>query len=153
MTFSLNLTNITNAIAALSISGVTIKDVDEIAASWKAVPNVLYPNPRDDGFITDFGLDYASTMRGASAPVNVRYVLHYRFLGMEVGDLSTFKKAYSDTLSKLISIINALEEVSAPYSGAVDMEIVAPINIGARPDPAGNMYHGADIALKITEIH
>ena len=148
MTISLLLTDITDAIAGLSISGVTIRDVDQISANWQSVPNVLYPNP--EGFISDMVLDYRSFLRGASAPVDVSYTLNYRFLNVQIGDLGNMAAQYGDMVSKLTTIINALMSEDAPYSGKVDLAVLA-VSVGARADPAGNLYHGADIALRIME--
>ena len=149
MTISSLLTDITNAIEALSINGVTIKDIDQISAQWKSQPNVLYPNP--EGFLTNFTLEYQSFTRGASSQVDIKYTLNYRFLGVEIGDLSNMPAAYSQMVDKVILIINAMITATAPYSGRVDMEL-AGVSFGARVDPAGNGFHGADIALNITEM-
>lgn len=149
MTISSLLTDITNAIEALSINGVTVKDIDQISAQWKSQPNVLYPNP--EGFMTNFTLEYQSFTRGASSQVDIKYTLNYRFLGSEIGDLSNMPTAYSQMVDKVILIINAMITATAPYDGKVDMEL-AGVSFGARTDPAGNGFHGADIALDITEM-
>jgi len=52
MAITMLLPNITDAISSLDVSGVVIKDVNEMAASWVSQPNVLYANP--EGFITNF---------------------------------------------------------------------------------------------------
>lgn len=149
MTVSLLLTSITGAIDNINVSGVVIKNYNGVAASWQSQPNVLYPNP--EGFITDFALSFPTNLRGASAPQDVAYTLNYRFLGSEVGDLSQMPNEYSLMIDKLVLILNALQGVDAPYSGLVEMEVVG-VTVGARADPAGNIFHGADIALRITEM-
>ncbi len=150
MTISLNLANIANSIAAISIFGVTVKDKDEIVANWTSLPNVLYPKP--DGWITEFSLEYDTVLRGTNAPITVIYTLNYRFLGVQSGDLSIFPIAYSSLIDKLILIINAMMAVDSPYSGKVEMELAGPVNIGPLSDPTGNMFFGADIALNIREM-
>lgn len=151
MSVSLYLQSITNAIAAISISGVTVKDSDEIVASWAGTPNILYPNPNDDGFITNFRIQYDSIMQGADAPMTIGYTLNYRFLGTQIGDLATFPAEYANIVSKVAVIVNALITVPAPYSGRVELTIGG-VTVGAKADPVGNMYHGADFALNITEM-
>jgi hypothetical protein len=148
MTVSLKLASIADAISAISISGVTVKDKDQIAASWVSTPNVLYPNP--DGWITNFSLDYVALMQGTTAPMDISYTLNYRFLGVQVGDLSIFPTAYSSLVDKLILIVNAVIAVPAPYSGTVELKL-GNINIGARTDPTGNNFFGADLSFLITE--
>ena len=149
MTVSLNLANIANAISDLSISGVTVKDKDEIVGNWTPLPNVLYPQP--EGWITGFGIDYVTVMQGASAKMDISYTLNYRFLGVQVGDISIFPASYSALVDKLILIINAIIGMDAPYAGSVEMKISG-VEIGPRTDPAGNNYFGADFALNIVEM-
>lgn len=149
MTVSINLANIANSIAAISISGVTVKDRDEVSGSWLSIPNVLYPKP--DGWISGFTLNYDTVMQGASAMMTVGYTLTYRFLGVQVGDIAIFPVAYSTLVDKLVLIINAMLSTPAPYSGKVEMRLSG-VDIGPRADPAGNNYFGADITLQITEM-
>jgi hypothetical protein len=149
MTATLLLSSIADAISNISISGVTVKDRDQIAGSWVSTPNVLYPNP--DGWITDFTIDYKAIIRGASAPANFRYTLNYRFLGVQVGDLATMPVSYSALVDKVVAIINAIFAVDAPYSGGVDM-VITGVSLGPKTDPAGNQYYGADISLSVEEI-
>lgn len=149
MTFSLYLANIADAISSITISGVTVKDKDQLSGAWLSLPNVLYPNP--DNWISGFAIKYDALMQGASAPLTVTYTLNYRFLGVQVGDMATFPVSYSALVDKVVAIINAIEAVYAPYSGRVEM-ILGGVSIGARTDPAGNSYFGADIALNISEM-
>jgi hypothetical protein len=151
MAFSLQLASIVDAIAAVSISGVTIKDVDQVAGSFLGQSSILYPNI-DGPFVTDFRLDYKAITRGSTAPVNALYTLNYRYLYVAVGDIALLPKAYSDVFTKLITILNALAAVHAPYSGGVDMEIAAVTDLHPLPDPVGNMFYGFDIALAVEEI-
>lgn len=149
MSVSLLLTSITDAISQLSISGVTIRDYDGITGSWKSTANVLYPNP--EGFITNFSVTYPTVLRGAAAPADVRYTLNYRFLGTQLGDIGGMAKAYADMVDKVALVAAKMIETDAPYSGRVEMQL-AGVTIGARTDPAGNVYHGADIALNVMEM-
>jgi hypothetical protein len=149
MTASLLLSNVADAIAGISVSGVTMKDRDQIAGSWISTPNVFYPNP--DNWITDFSIRFDTVLQGENAPMTYIYTLNYRFLGVEVGDLATFPVAYSALVDKVVAIINALVAVPAPYSGKVQMIVNNP-QLGPKDDPAGNQYFGADFALQIEEM-
>ncbi len=148
-TAALFLANITNAIAALTISGVTIKDIDEVVGSWIQTPNVLYPNM--DDFVTNFAITYPTFVQDGTGPVDVDYTLNYRFLSTQVGDLATVPVQFGNIMTKAIAIANALLVVRAPYDGRILMSIGS-IAVGARNDPAGNQYFGADIPLNIQEI-
>lgn len=149
MTFSLSLAGVADAISSITISGVTVKDKDQLSGTWLSLPNVLYPNP--DNWITNFAIRYDALMQGAAAPATITYTLNYRFLGVQVGDIGAFPVSYSALVDKVIAIINAIEAVYAPYTGKVEM-ILGGVSIGARTDPAGNNYFGADIALNISEM-
>jgi hypothetical protein len=149
MAISSLLTTVTGAIDDLSISGVTIKNYDGIVANWASTPNVLYPNP--ENFLTNFSVDYQSFLHGASAQVNFNYTLNYRFLGTQVGNLGNFPIAYGAMVDKVILIIAAIVTNHSYADGKASVEL-GPVTFGAREDPAGNMYHGADIALNVTEM-
>lgn len=149
MTVSLYLANIANSISQIAITGVTVKDKDEMAGAYTGTPNVLYPRPED--WISNFRIQFDTVMQGATAPMTIFYTLNYRFLGTAIGDISTFPIGYSDLVDKLVLILNALIAVPAPYSGKVEL-IVSGVTIRPLPDPAGNMYFGADIALDISEM-
>jgi len=149
MTVALKLSNVADSIAGISISGVTVKDRDQIVGNWEALQNVLYPNP--DGGITGFRIEYATVMQGSTAPMDIYYTLNYRFLGVQIGDISAFPVSYSALVDKLILIINAIIATPAPYAGSIEMEITD-VAIGPRTDPAGNNYFGADFAVNIKEM-
>jgi hypothetical protein len=151
MAISLHLKDIADAISAISITGVTVKDVNQLSGSWVSLPNVLYPNI-DGPWVTDFSLDYKAFVRGVSAPVNPSYTLHYRFLGVAVGDLAILPAAYNDLIDKVILIINAIMGEDDPYSGGVNMELDDISDLHPLPDPAGNMFYGCDFALRVEEI-
>jgi hypothetical protein len=145
------LGNITEAISQISISGVKVKDKDEISASWVSENNVLYPRPDEPGFLTNLQLTYLSIPRGEEAKVDFSYTLNYRFLSTQIGDMAGFTQAYSLLIDKTLLILAAMVKTHAPYDGRVDME-VGDLNFGAKVDPAGNSFHGVDIALNITEM-
>jgi hypothetical protein len=149
MSVSLNLANIANSISGISISGVTVKDKDQIAGAWVSTPNVLYPAP--ENWISSFSMTWDALLQGANAPMTIKYTLNYRFLGTQISDLSTFPKSYSNLVDKLILIVNAIIGTPAPYSGTVEMQI-ANVTIGPRTDPAGNNYFGADFSVLIEEM-
>jgi hypothetical protein len=149
MAISSLLTTITDEISALSISGVTIKDYDGIVANWASTPYVLYLNPENP--LTGFSPDYKSFLHGALAQVDLNYTLNYRFLGTQVGNLGNTAVAYSDVVNKVVLIINAAITNHSYASGKASVELGA-VTFGPRTDPAGNSYHGADIALTVSEM-
>lgn len=149
MTFSLKLSEIADAISNISISGVVVKDVNQLSASWVSQPDVLYPHP--DQFVTGYSETFVSLLRGTNAPVDVSYTLNYRFLHVQVGETASLYSEYPVLVARVKTIIDAIQAVHAPYSGGMDMTI-GDIDIGPKDDPAGNQYFGADIALNIVEM-
>jgi len=149
MTVSLNLANVATAISNISVSGVTVKNKDEVAGSWTSKPNVLFPNP--ENWVTGFGMTWDAMLQNASAPMTINYTLNYRFLGVAVGDISAMPVSYSALVDKLILIINAIISTPAPYSGRIEMKI-GDVSIGPKIDPAGNNFYGADFAVNISEM-
>jgi hypothetical protein len=149
MTISVKLAIVVTAIAGLSISGVNVRDVDNIPVDASKILPVLYPKP--DDFIT--GLDFKRITTGGhgTAQMDLVYTLHYRYLhapvGSGLGVLSTYA-ALIDNLALIMATIFGNDDIA----GAVDMELSDISNIGPLTDPAGSTtYHGVDIALKITE--
>ena len=150
MSISLLVTDITDAIAGLSIPGVTVVDYDGIVANWQSMPHVMYLNP--EGSITFAEPEFVTMLRGANAPMNIRYSLNYRYLDTPLGDLSNLSKQYANLYEKVFDIYNVLAGTDAPYSGKVDMSL-GTVTIGARTDPAYNGFNGADFELNISEMH
>ena len=149
MTATTYLASIVTAISDLTITGVTIKDMSEVTASWVSLPKVLYPNV--DDFVTDFDLTYPTYVQDGEGPVDIKYTLNYRYLSTQVGDMATMPVQSNLVMTEVISIINKLLTVRSPYDGRVTMAAKV-ASIGAKMDPAGNQYFGADIALNIEEM-
>lgn len=143
------MASIVSAISQLTITGITIKDIDEVAASWVSLPKVLYPNI--DDFVTNFELNYPTFVQDGTGPVDIKYSLNYRYLSTQVGDMATVAVQSNLVLAEVISIVNKMLTVRAPYDGRVLMTL-GDLSIGARLDPAGNQYFGADFALNVEEI-
>lgn len=151
MTAALFLSEIADAISSINVSGVTVKDVDELSMNWQGQANILYPNPNPPGYVSNFSMRFDSFLQGAESAMTLTYTLNYRFLGTAIGDAGTFSSAYAGVVSKLILIVNAILAVHAPYDGRVEMRLGS-VDIGAKTDPAGNQFHGADFALLISEM-
>lgn len=151
MTFALALPTVASTIAGLTITGITIVDTNKISSSWLSQPNILYPNPINEGFITGFSIAYERYIDGTISPVQASYVLHYRFLGSQIGDLSNFSSAYGDIAAKLATIVNAIVQACGSVTD-VYIEL-GEVTIGNKIDPSGNQYHGADFALNVTEVY
>lgn len=147
---ALAFTTITNSIAAIDVLGVTIRDIDEIPeAVTPTMCPVLYPEPV--GFISNFEYTRQSQGGGAVALADVTYNLTYTFLYAPVGSGRGLFDVYDDMVAKVGLILDAFIIADAA-TGAVDLTPDTPLNLGPVSDPAGNVFHGCQFVLNITEF-
>ncbi len=147
---ALNISTIATNIAALEVSGVTIKDITGIKDKFtKRDCPVVYPNP--DGFVSDFNVVRDSFGDPSQAKKTVTYTLTYRFLQAPLGSGRINFAVYSDFITKAYAFIDAII-ANDDISGAVDLEISDALNFGPVADPSGNTFHGCDIALNVKEF-
>lgn len=145
MSATIDFTTVTNSIAALTVSGVTLKDADEITASRLAQAAVLSPRPED--FITDFSVtpDEISKQK-----FTIRYTLNYVYFHCQIGSQLDFP-VYAAMLTKIAAILVAMINNNT-ISGALDTEAPKISNFGSVVDPAGNAYFGCVISLDIMQF-
>lgn len=149
MTVTVGLITVADSISNLSISGVNVRDIDQIPENALAILPVLFPLP--NGFVTDVVFSRQS-MGDAEALMNMEYVLHYRYLHAAIGSGGGLLAAYSGLLTNLAAIVKKILE-SSNVTGAVDVTLQSVSGIGPLPDPGGQtQYHGVDIALKVLEF-
>ena len=149
MTIAINLVTVADAIAALNISGVTVRDIDQIPESALPILPVLYPRPNE--FITNLKWSRETYGADSAAAMNLTYVLHYHYLHAVVGSGGGLLSVYSGLITNLVKILAAIFDDSNP-SGAVDMQLVSISSVGVLTDPAGETkYHGVEISLQVTE--
>jgi len=146
----LAFTTITNSIAAIAVTGVTIKDIDEIPES--VLPRmcpIMYPEP--DGFISGFTYERNSTGPGSVALATVNYNMTYAFLYTPVGSGRGLFDVYDDMVSKVGAILDKII-VSDAITGVVDLTIAEAFQFGAVPDPTGNMFIGTRLVFQVIEF-
>ena len=149
MTPTASFATVANSIAALSISGVHVFDIDNIPVDAKSYLPALFPAP--DGFITGIQFTRLTPGTNGTAKMDLSYTLTYRFLHSIVGSGAGLIATYADAIEKLSRIVIAILSNDAP-AGVVNMELESISNIGPMTDPAGQIqYIGAEIALKCLE--
>ena len=137
----------TDSIAGLIISGVTIKDIDQIPEAARLLTPLVIPQPNN--FVTDLSAEFETFGSNGSAKINTNYTLNYVFLFCEIGGLSSFA-AFSGLIEKLSAILVAIHSNDA-ISGAVDVKINSIGNLGVITDPAGVEFWGLEFSLRILE--
>jgi hypothetical protein len=147
MTITSTISTVADSIAGLTISGVTIKDIDQIPDTARMLCPLLIPKP--DNFVTDLSVSFETFGSNGGAKINTNYTLNYVFLFCEVGGMGAFA-AFSGLVSKLSAILVAINSNDA-ITGAVDVKINSIGNIGVITDPAGIEYWGLEFSLRVLE--
>jgi hypothetical protein len=148
------LLTITNSIAALTVSGLSIKDLDEIPVRvfGRDAP-ILYPEPLD--FVTNLDVQKTTFGRGLYVKWNLHYTLAYTLLYAPVGSGRGFE-LFSPTVDMAMLIHHTIME-SHPITGA---ELVVPAGIGvpgilydvSGPDATNaEAFYGVRLQFGITE--
>ena len=148
MTITVNPVAVAASIANLTISGVTLKDIDEIPDSGAMQCPVILPQPND--FITTIQNTRVSFGSMGNEAENFEYNLNYVFLYTDSGSGQGAFADYSGLITKLTLIINTILNNDV-VSGLVDMELESISGIGQIEDPSGNPYWGAFFTLKCLE--
>ena len=144
---SLAITTITNSIAALSINGLTIKDVDEIPQGLvdRDCP-ILIPDP--DNFVSGFSVTPDTLNKSKwTAEYTLNYLLLYAIVG---SGRTTSMEKFSGMVSKAFAFIDAVA-ASATLTGAVDWEPGTVDNFGV-VTIGENSFHSCHVSISITEL-
>lgn len=149
MTINSQLDTIATSIAGLTITGVTIKDIDNIPDSAQGLTPLLIPQPND--YVTNLKPTRISFGGAGSAKMDLTYTLNYVYLHAEAGSgINTFA-IYAGLIDNLLLIIESMM-TNDNLNGAVDMELNSISDIGVIDDPAGNPFWGVFISLNVTEF-
>ena len=147
MTIALNPTTVSASIAALSISGVTIKDIDEVPDSANMLCPLVVPVA---DFMTNATPQNQSFGSNGTPKIDFTYTLNYAFLYAEMGSGINAYAPYQGLLQKFELILETILANDA-INGLVDMKLESMSNIGAIEDPAGNQFWGLNFSLTCLE--
>lgn len=145
---ALQIAAVANSIAALSVSGVTMKDVDEIPTGVDTRAPTILPLP---DYVTNFEVERDS-FGGGGALRSVSYTLNYRLCYKPVGQGRHKTIEYYDVMiDKVALFFDAVMAVDT-LTGAVDIAPDGVTNMGLVNDPSDNEFIGCDLAVRITEF-
>lgn len=139
------------AIAALTVTGVTIKDADEIPEKVNARDcPVLFPDPNNwlGGANMEPG-DGPSSFGTADMRywlINRQY--RYIYLHEAVGATRGLKDVISAMAEKVDLLIEAMCELDV---SGVDVQTVTTSDFGVLEDPAGNGFFGCSVTVTLRE--
>ncbi len=149
MTITSAIATVADSITGLSISGVTIKDIDQIPDSATLLCPLLIPQPAN--FVTDLSVSFETFGSNGGAKINTNYTLNYVFLFCEIGSGLGAFAAFAGLIAKLSTILVAINSNDA-ITGAVDIKIGSIGNIGVITDPAGKEFWGLEFSLRVLEF-
>ena len=99
---TLALATVTNSIAALTVTGLTIKDIDEIPPDCARLCPVMFPEPLN--FITNFTSTRDTFGPAAIANKTAEYDMNYTFLYVPLSTGRTGLDTY-DEMMAMVSLI------------------------------------------------
>lgn len=148
MSIAFNPDTTANSIAAVSVSGVTVRDVDEIPQSAQMITPILFPQP--EAWLSDVvqGPKAISVADGGQS--DFTYVLHYVFLLCEAGSGIEQTDPYNDLVSKLKTIITTILD-NDTLAASVEISLNNMDGIGIVQDPSGRDFWGALLSFKVQE--
>lgn len=144
----LRLAEVATAIASLTLSGITILDLDAMpqAVMERACP-LLGPSSHDPAFLTDWSARRL-TLQGNQEN---RYTLNYILFQAPVGaDRGLFKQypAMVENARRVVEVFQALPRVD----GCKSLTLAGMPNVGPVHDASGQTFHGALFALRVVEF-
>jgi len=145
---SLQIAAVCTAIKGLIVTGLVIRDLDEIPETTLGYGPIIFPRP--DGFVSGMTRE-----RQGFGPVwEVRYTLNYRLCAAPVGA----ERGLFNTYPIMIALAFAFEDAilaipngSAPFAIVQDIDPRIGGAFGPVADPAGALYHGCDFEIEVTE--
>ena len=146
---ALAFATVTNSIAALSVSGVTIKDIDEcIAEVLERDCPLIQPGPI---FITNLSVERDSQGPGSSALKTATYTFNYRMFFAPAGAGRGYFDLFDGMIAKAGLFLDAIITDDA-LTGTVDISPVGVLDFGIVTDPSEVAFHGCDFQLQVQEF-
>ena len=148
MTVTSAISTIADSIAGIVISGVTIKDIDQIPDAAAMLCPLMIPSPAN--FVSDYNMTFETFGSMGAAKMNSVYTLNYIYLHCELGSGVNSFAPYADVMSKVQTILVAIFS-NDKVTGLVDLSLQSISPVGVITDPAGNECGGVQIALRVLE--
>ena len=148
MTVVCNVNTVATSIAGLTVSGVTIKDLNAIPDTASMLTPIVFPQP--NGYMTNVAMTFESFGSNGAAKMNFEYDLNYVFLYAEVGSGINAFAPYSGLMTKLALILVTIFSNDA-ISGLVDMKLGSVGNVGVIADPTDKNFWGVLFTLHVLE--
>lgn len=139
---------ITASIAALVVTGVTIRDTSQITDHVEHRDEPLMA-PMPNGFVTLMPVQRDTYGPAATAKKTVMFELKYRFFHSDAGEGRGLYDQFPDFMDKIFAINDALIAADA-LGGTVDMQLTGNPDFGVVTDGGNNEFWGADLTVLCT---
>jgi len=148
MTLNSAIATVADSISKLTISGVTLRDIDNIPDSASMLTPLFMPQPNE--FVTNLSYTRQSFGAMGTEKLDCNYTLNYIYIHCEAGSGINGFAPYAGIISKLELILETIM-ANDTVTGLVDLQVSAIGNIGVIQDPAGNEFWGVLFALDVLE--
>jgi len=147
---ALGIATILDSIKALSVSGVTIREMTEVPEkiTTRDCP-VLFPKPT--GFITDLKVTPVAFGDPGTRPYNVEYNLHYLYAHAQVGTDRKLALSIDAALVKIFLILDAIIAADN-LSGTVEFQAANFDAFGPIIDPSGQAFVGCELTFHVMQF-
>lgn len=142
------LREVAAAIAALTVPGITILDLDQMkpALSERDCP-LFGPSANDPSFLTDWD---AKRLTFQGNQLN-NYNLHYTYFQAPVGADRGLFKQYPDMVENARKLVEALQALPR-VDGCKSVKLYEMPRFGPVFDASGQQFHGATFSLQVVEF-
>lgn len=145
----LDISTVADSIASLSVTGVDIKDLDEMKDEvYNRDCPLVMPAPN---YITNLRPERDSLGSGSGTQWNVRYTLNYRFFHSRAGTERGLAGVYKDLTDKVVAFVDSIF-ANDNITGAIDIQNSQISIFGVVDGPSGNQFYGCDISLDVLEF-
>lgn len=145
---SLKIATVWDAISAVSVTSLTIKDINQVTEAFEIRGAVLYPDIQNPININVPKRQSFGT--GSSVKRDVTYTMNYRLLYAPVGSERGIKEIYSGMFVMVANLFDAVVNAD-PLTGTIDIMPRISSSSTTVLDPAGNKFYGIDISFDVLE--
>lgn len=144
----MRMATVASAVAALTIQGITILDLNEMkpALTDRDCP-LLGPSSNNPSFLTDWQARRISMQGNQQNSYTLNYALYQASVGADRG-LFTQYPAMVENARRIVEALQALPRVE----GCKSIALLGMPQFGQVFDASGQQFHGAVFALRVIEF-
>lgn len=144
---TLHVVEVARAIAAMTIDGVTVAELEEMPLSATSRDLPLLAPAVDRAFLSD----WVSRRISAQGNVAMAYTLNYTFYYAPFGQGRGLADIYPSLIAAVQTVVDAFNAVTR-VNGCKRLELAGLPQVGLVRDASENQFHGALLALRVTEF-